>query len=119
MQMMIELADHEVLGGADRIMLGLLSIVSAGIIPLVFWMLARTQRQKLRHYFTHGTLTTAVIEHIDQESGMVHYAYDYGGVRRGMDTIAPTIARDWDVGMLIQVLHIPGDDGLNIVASHS
>jgi hypothetical protein len=34
-----------------------------------------------------------------------------------MDTIDPAIARDWDVGMLIQVLHIPGGDGLNIVAS--
>jgi hypothetical protein len=116
-KMMIELVtDREPLNG-DWTLLGLVTVASAGVIPVVIWMLARARRHHLRYYFTHGTLTPAVIEHIDKESGMVHYAYDYGAIRRGMDTIAPAIVRDWDVGMLIQVLHIPGGDGLNIVAS--
>jgi hypothetical protein len=116
-QMMAELVTDRELLADERIVLGLLFIVTAGIIPVVIWMLARARRQTLRYYFTHGTLTTAAIEHIDQESGMVHYTYDYGAVRHGMDRIDPAIARDWNAGMLIQVLHIPGGDGLNIVAS--
>jgi len=116
-QMMIGLVTDRGLLSGDWTILGLLSVASAGVIPAVTWMLARARRQELRRYFTHGTITTARIEHVNLESGMVHYAFDDDGVvRHGMDTIG-LIARAWEVGMLIQVLHIRGGDGLSIVAS--
>lgn len=118
-RMMIALlTDREPLAG-DWTMLGLLAIASAGVVPVVIWMLARARRQKLRHYFRHGTLTTARIEHIYPESGLLHYTFDDHGVARdGMDTIdSSMVRRAWAPGMLIQVLHIPRGDGLSIVAS--
>jgi hypothetical protein len=70
------------------------------------------------YYFANGTLATARIEQVDQESGMVNYAFEDEGVgRRGLDTVVPATGPEWDAGMLIQVLYIPGGDGLSIVAS--
>ncbi|HEY9226393.1 MAG TPA: serine/threonine-protein kinase [Gemmatimonadaceae bacterium] len=116
-QLMIELVAQR---GPAAIMfwIALAGVVSAGVVPVVIWMMARARRQQLRHYFTHGTLATARIERIDHASGMVHYAFDGDGVVcRGMDTIDSDVASEWEVGMLIQVLHIASGDGLSIVAS--
>jgi len=107
---------HTTMG--EMLKLGVVALASAGVVPAVEWRLANGRRQQLLYYFANGTLATARIEQVDRESGMVNYAFeDDGVVRKGLDTVVPATGLEWDAGMLIQVLYIPGGDGLSIVAS--
>ena len=118
-QMLIEfVSDAEPVTIIELLRLGILSIATVGVIPAVIWMMAYARREHLQYYFTFGTLATARIKHIEQ-NGTVSYAFDDGGVERHeTDTVALTVAAEWEVGMLVQVLHIRGGDGLSIVVSH-
>jgi hypothetical protein len=97
---------------------GLLSVLTLGVFPGVFWMMARGRREQLRHFFTHGTLATARIHRIDWETSSVGYSFEVDGtVLHATDTVPSAAASGWDVGMLIQVLHLPGENHLSVVVS--
>jgi len=94
------------------------SIVTAGILPLVFIGLARTRKRRLRAFFREGVPGTAVIADFRQEEvgfqvklTRVRYEFEAGGrAQRGSDLALPVIADRWRAGDRIEILYLPERD---------
>jgi serine/threonine protein kinase len=90
------------------------SIITVGILPMVFVGMASKRRRRTRMFFKYGTPAQAVITGISVEKPAfdvaicrLHYEFVMNGeLRRDADTILPRIANRWRVGDTVQVLVI-------------
>jgi serine/threonine protein kinase len=100
----------------DWLSLIFFSVVTAGMLPIVFTSMARTRRRKLKRFLTEGLPAVAVIQTIVIEKGpfevptaKVSYEFEADGrVHRGTDQILPSIADRWRPGDQIHVLYDSG-----------
>jgi len=91
------------------------SIITAGILPLVFAHMADTRRKRMRRFFKNGLPTTARILKMelqetafDEKLARVNYEFEADGqVHRDSDTVLPTIADRWQAGEEVAILYLP------------
>jgi serine/threonine protein kinase len=101
------------------------SVITAGILPLVFFGMASQRRRRLRMFFEQGTSAEAVILSMQLETvafaeKMMRVNYEFpvdGLIRRDSDQIMPVIANRWTVGDRIQVLYIAERDFDSVIIS--
>jgi hypothetical protein len=79
----------------DWVSLAFFSVLTAGILPVVFVSMARARRRRLRRFLKEGTPATATIHSIDEdklpfEAKIAKVAYEFeadGGVLHDVDRI--------------------------------
>jgi hypothetical protein len=90
------------------------SVVTAGILPLVFLTLAGSRRRRLRRFFKRGTPALAEImdfrpEDVGFEVKLTRVRYEFmaaGQAWRGSDLTLPVIADRWRAGDRIEILYM-------------
>ena len=101
-------------GFGDLLGVMFFSVVTAGILPLVFLTLASSRRRRLRRFFKHGTPALAEIidfrpEDVGFEVKLTRVRYEFmadGQQQRGSDLTLPVIADRWRVGDRIEILYM-------------
>jgi len=102
-------------GLLDWLSLGFFSVLTVGVLPMVFVSMARARRRRLRLFLRAGLPTFAEITSIDIEkiafdstSARVSYEFVVDDVlHRDTDQIVPVIAARWRPGDHIQILYVP------------
>ena len=97
------------------LLVAFLSVITAGILPAVFWGHARNRKRRLKEFLTHGLPAVGrVLDRAAEDLGFaakvarVRYEFDVGGRKfRDSDLVLPWLADRWDVGTEIQVLYRP------------
>jgi serine/threonine protein kinase len=101
------------------------SVVTAGVLPMVFFGMASQRRRRLRMFFERGTSSQALILSMQLETiafaekmMRVNYEFEADGlVKRDSDQIMPVIANKWAVGDRIQVLYMAERDYDSVIIS--
>lgn len=105
--------------------LAFFSLLTVGILPVVFFSLASDRRRRCKRFFEHGIEATAVISSIEHEDlafgekmARVRYEFEADGrARRDADVVMPILADRWRVGETVQVLYLPDRDYDSIIIS--
>jgi hypothetical protein len=105
----------DVPGILDGLTLAFFSVLTAGVLPIVFLALARARKRRLKRFIRDGLPATAEIIGIEREKlpfdssiSRVTYQFDAGGeLHRDADQVLPMIANRWQPGDRIQVLYLP------------
>ena len=112
---------------ADVFLVGLFSLVTAGVMPAVFWSIYRGRKRRVARFLVHGLPATARVldmgpEEIafDKHLTRVRYEFEADGRRhRDADQVLPYIAERWDRGTPIQILYLPDRDYDSVIISTS
>jgi hypothetical protein len=102
-------------GWFDITTLVFFSVLTAGVLPLVFIGIARNRRRRLRKFFRDGHPAEArVVDFKEEELAfdvkLTRVRYEFtadGALRRGSDLVLPPIADRWRAGDRIEVLYLP------------
>lgn len=114
-------------GATDVIFFLFFSVLTVGILPAVFWGMARARRRRLKPFFIDGLQATARVRDMvtektafDEKITRVRYEFEVDGRRhRGSDQVLPAIAERWDPGDPIQILYLPERDCDSVIISRS
>jgi serine/threonine protein kinase len=114
-------------GIGDVLSLVLFSIVTAGVLPLMFFSMARARRRRLRHFLREGRPGVAELLSIRmeptafaQELARVSYQFEADGLlHRDTDQVLPAIADRWQPGDRVQILYLPHEDYDSVIVSTS
>ena len=114
-------------GATDVILFLFFSVLTAGILPAVFWGMARARRRRLKPFIIHGLPAMARVRDMatektafDEKITRVRYEFEVDGHRhRGSDQVLPSIAERWDPGDPIQILYLPERDYDSVIISRS
>jgi serine/threonine protein kinase len=88
----------------------MMSVLSLGLVPVVFGVARRGRRRSLGPLFRDGLATTGRILKVDSTSAEITYEYDVGGQRyRQRLTCATPPAQHWVAGDPVTVLYAPDD----------
>jgi hypothetical protein len=101
-------------GFTDRLGVVFFSVITAGILPMVFLGIASSRRRRLRRFFQQGTPALAEIidfrpEGVGFEVKLTRVRYEFtadGQIRRGSDLTLPVIADRWRAGDRIEILYM-------------
>jgi serine/threonine protein kinase len=102
----------------DVLLLGVLSVVTVGIMPAIFVSRAMARRQRLKPFFVHGTPAVARVLDMAKEKiefgaqlRRVRYAFEADGRRHlGSDRILPAVAERLEADSPIHILYLPDRD---------
>jgi hypothetical protein len=116
---MWDLANGTVKGGRratlmDVISFAFFSLITAGVMPMVFLSVASARKSRLKDFFREGQPAEARIEKIELEEiafgeKLARVSYEYeadGGLRRDADLVLPARADRWRAGDRVCVLYI-------------
>ena len=111
----------------DWAALVLFSVMTVGVLPIVFLSMARQRRQRLRRFLANGVQTTArILSIVDEETAfkakIAKVAYEFevdGATRRDVDKILPIIANRWQPGDAVQILYLTDADYDSVIISSS
>lgn len=114
-------------GFGDLLGVVFFSVVTAGILPMVFLSLASSRRRRLRRFFKLGTPALAEIidfrlEDVGFEVKLTRVRYQFtadGQVWRGSDVTLPVIADRWREGDRIEILYLPGRNYDSMIATRA
>jgi hypothetical protein len=114
-------------GVVDVLLFLFFSVLTVGILPAVFWGMARSRRKRLKPFVKNGLPATARVRDMvtektafDEKITRVRYEFEVDGRRhRGSDQVLPQIAERWDPGDPIQILYLPGRDCDSVIISTS
>jgi serine/threonine protein kinase len=103
------------------------SLITAGVLPAVFFGVARNRRRRLREFIVHGTPATARVldmgpDEIAFEIKGTRVRYEFeadGRVFRDADSVLTSIAERWDRGSEIHILYIRERDYDSVIVSRS
>jgi serine/threonine protein kinase len=117
--------DH--VGIADVLSLLVFSIVTAGVLPLMFFGMARARRRRLRHFLREGRPGVAEVLSIRmeptafaQELARVSYQFEADGlIHRDTDQSLPAIADRWRPGDRVQILYLAHENYDSVIVSTS
>jgi hypothetical protein len=101
------------------------SVMTAGILPLLFATTARTRRRRVKRFITFGTPAAAQITAIRQEKiafevqmSRVSYQFEAdAAIHRDVDDVLPVVADRWRPGDTVQVLYLADRDYDSIIVS--
>ena len=93
----------------------LLSVVTIGILPAVFWGTYLNRKRRLKPFFLWGKPATARIVDLEQHDigfgeklTRVRYEFEVDGRRhRGVDRVLPSLTEWWESGSIINILYLP------------
>jgi serine/threonine protein kinase len=102
------------------------SVVTVGILPLVFVSIAQQRKRRLRRLFRFGTPALAEILDFRKEDVGFHVTlmrvrYEFvadGQTWRGSDLTLPVIADRWRAGERIEILYLPGRNYDSMIATN-
>ena len=102
-------------GPLDWALVTLVSVLTFGFLPLVFFSIARSRRRQLRRFVRDGTPAVAEILTVrpettafGQQAAKVAYQFEADGqLRRGADQVLQTVGDRWHPGDRIHVLYLP------------
>ena len=102
-------------GVSDWAIVTLFSVLTAGILPITFYAVARARRRRLRRFIRDGVpgiaeITGIVTEKFAFDAAITKVSYEFtaeGEVYRDVDQIRPAIADRWRVGDAVQILYLP------------
>lgn len=114
-------------GATDVILFLFFSVITAGILPAVFWSMARARKRRLRPFLINGLQATARVRDMvtektafDEKITRVRYEFEADDRRhRGSDQVLPAVAERWDPGDPIQVLYLPERGYDSVIISRS
>jgi hypothetical protein len=112
-------------GILDVVSLVVFSIATAGILPLVFFTMARARRRRLRRFFREGIPALAEVLSIRPEPAAfarqlarVTYEFEVDRVvHRDTDSLLPAVADRWQPGDRLQILYLPESDFDSVIVS--
>ena len=112
-------------GPMDLLSVVFFGIITAGVLPIVFFRMASQRRKHLRMFLEQGTSTWAVIlglqvETVAFEQKMTRVNYEFeveGQLKRDSDQVMPVIANKWTVGDRVQILYIAERDFDSVIIS--
>jgi serine/threonine protein kinase len=112
-------------GLTDLLSVIFFSVLTAGILPMVFFSLASSRKRRLRGFFRNGSVTTAeIIEFRDEAVGfdvkLTRVRYEFtadGRTHRGSDVTLPVVADRWRIGDRIEILYLPGRNYDSVIAT--
>ena len=111
----------------DLLIFGFFCVVTVGVLPAVFFSMARARRRRMRRFFSQGTPGTATVLNVYLETiafgeklSRVSYEFEADGrLFRDSDQVLPVIANRWQQGDQIQILYIPDREYDSVVISIS
>jgi len=111
----------------DVFLAGFTSLITAGVLPAIFYSMAKARRRRIKDFIVMGLPATArvidmTLEDIAFNIKITRVRYEFeidGWLRRDSDQVLTSIANRWDRGTPIQILYIPGRDYDSIVVSTS
>jgi serine/threonine protein kinase len=106
--------DYWSIGGV--LSLAFFSVITAGILPIVFIQMASVRRRRMRRFFREGIPAVAEVLRtelqetaFDEKLARVAYQFEAdGAMHRDSDTVLPVIADRWQLGDRIGILYIAG-----------
>lgn len=106
---------------------GFFSVLTAGMLPVIFVSVARARRRRLKRFCCHGTPGIAVIQDIVLEplafgERLARVAYEFqvdGTVVRDTDKVMPVVADRWRTGDLIDILYLPDGEHDSVIIGTS
>lgn len=112
-------------GVSHWLLAGFFSVLTAGVLPALFWNVSRTRKNRLRPFLINGLPATAYIVDMTSEStgfdvSMTRVRYEFeadGQVHRDSDQALPSIAGRWAVGTPIQILYLPDERYDSVIIS--
>ncbi|MGH7468732.1 MAG: serine/threonine-protein kinase [Longimicrobiales bacterium] len=112
---------------ADVFLLGLFSVLTAGVLPAVVWSMYRARKKIIKRFLLTGQLTAGRVLDMTEEKApfeikltRVRYEFEADGqTHRDSDLVLPVIAMRWDRGTPVQVLYQPGGDYDSVIISTS
>ncbi|HET9386981.1 MAG TPA: serine/threonine-protein kinase [Gemmatimonadales bacterium] len=101
-------------GFSDLVGVILFSVLTAGILPMVFFTLSQSRKRRLRRFFKLGTPALAEIiefrpEAVGFDVKLTRVRYEFvadGQMRRGSDVTLPVVADRWRVGDRLEILYM-------------
>jgi hypothetical protein len=101
------------------------SVLTAGVLPGLFFAMSRARKRRLRRFFRDGIPTTATILDFRLEDAAfgvkytrVRYEFQADGqTQRGSDVVLPVIADRWREGEQLEILYIPERSHDSIIIS--
>jgi hypothetical protein len=101
------------------------SVITAGVVPLVFLGIAQARKRRLRRFFRDGVPAPARIldfrpEDLAFGSKLTRVRYEFeadGKVRRGSDTALPYLADRWKEGEEVEILYLPQEGYDSVLVS--
>jgi len=114
-------------GVVDVVLLAFFSLITAGILPAIFFSLYFSRRRRYKRFVREGLPAVArVLDKQDEKIGFdekltrVRYEFEVDGRRRrGSDQVLPAIGEHWDRGDLIQILYLAHRDFDSVIISTS
>jgi hypothetical protein len=114
-------------GAVDLALFALFSVLTAGVLPAVFYSIARARRRRLRRFFQEGAQGTAQVLKIEFEptafgEKLARVSYEFeadGALQRDSDRVLPMIASRWVPGDQIHILYLPNHDYDSVIISTS
>lgn len=101
------------------------SVMTAGILPIVFFSMASQRRSRMKRFFREGVPAMAEVLKMelqktafDEKLTRVAYQFEAdGAVHRDSDTVLPVIADRWQPGDRIPILYIPQRDHDSVIVA--
>ena len=111
-------------GVIDVVSVAFFSLMTAGILPAIFFSLAAARRRLMKTFIRNGLPETAEVLRIENENtafgeklARVNYQFwVQGTVHRDSDLVLPALAHRWQAGDRVPILYTPGDYDSVIVA---
>jgi serine/threonine protein kinase len=111
----------EEVGIRDVLTLVALSVVTLGILPLMYFGMARLRRHRLRRFFRDGIPAVAEVLNITVTQELARVSYEFeadGSPRRATDHALPVIAERWRPGDHVPILYIPDRDYDSVIVGN-
>jgi serine/threonine protein kinase len=101
------------------------SVITAGIMPLIFFSIANARRRRMRRFFREGQPGSAEIARIelettafDEKVARVNYQFEADGhSHRDSDVVLPTIADRLQPGDRVPILYLPDRDYDSVIVA--